>query len=72
MGSYTDGDGISHGFVASPTPESSSMALLIMSLIAMVFLGSYFEPPRNLAFLLSFGFAASFVGDVWIFRALAN
>jgi predicted RND superfamily exporter protein len=50
----------------------SLQCTVVMMLIALVFLGSYFEPPRNLAFLLSFGFAASFIGDVLIFRALAD
>lgn len=45
---------------------------LTMAICSLLFLFSYFEPPRTLGILLSLGFLFSFVGDVWILKGLKN
>jgi hypothetical protein len=42
----------------------------IMAVSSLVFLGSYFVPPRIFGALLSAGFLMSMVGDFWLLKAL--
>jgi len=42
----------------------------LMALSSLIFIGSYFIPPRTFGFLLMAGFFASTLGDYWLLRAL--
>lgn len=48
----------------------SFQTALIMSVVALTFVLSYFEPPRMLGFLLAGGFLCALLGDVWILKGL--
>ena len=51
---------------------ASVFCSLIMALIPLVFLGSYFDPPRTLGMLMTLGFLIALVGDVWLLRSLVQ
>jgi len=48
----------------------SIQTALIMSLVALTFTLSYFEPPRTLGWLLAGGFVCALLGDVWVLKGL--
>ncbi len=48
----------------------SFQTALIMSVVALTFVLSYFEPPRMLGYLLAGGFLCALLGDVWILKGL--
>lgn len=48
----------------------SFQTALIMAVVALTFVLSYFEPPRMLGFLLAGGFLCALLGDVWILKGL--
>ena len=49
---------------------ASFQTAIIMSVVALTFVLSYFEPPRMLGFLLAGGFLCALLGDVWILKGL--
>jgi predicted RND superfamily exporter protein len=50
----------------------SVQTALMMSLCSLTFIFSYFEPPQMLGILLSIGFIASLIGDVWLLKGFAE
>lgn len=50
--------------------EASFICAILMAGLSMVFLLSYFQPPRSLGFLLAIGFIGNLVGDLWILKGL--
>jgi predicted RND superfamily exporter protein len=50
--------------------SASISCTLTVSIACLVFLGSYFEPPRELGILFIIGFLASLAGDLWVLRGL--
>ena len=51
---------------------ASIQVAVVMSLCALVFLGSAFVASRRLGLLLGLGLMASLVGDLWILRSLLD
>lgn len=50
--------------------EPALLCGLFMACCSMIFLGSYFVPPRLFGILLASGFLMSMVGDYWILRSI--
>ena len=50
----------------------SVQTALMMALCSLTFVFSYFEPPQMLGILLSVGFIASLIGDVWLLKGFAK
>tara|TARA_B110001454_G_scaffold183141_1_gene178150 strand:+ start:86650 stop:88788 length:2139 start_codon:yes stop_codon:yes gene_type:complete len=50
----------------------ATVCLAIMSLSALLFLFSYFSPPKTFGLLMFFGLIATLFGDVWILRSFSN
>jgi predicted RND superfamily exporter protein len=57
---------------AAQRGAASIQIALIMSLCALVFLGSAFVASRRLGLLLGLGLLASLVGDLWVLRSLLS
>lgn len=49
---------------------ASVQTAIVMALCSLVFVFSYFEPPRMLGILLATGFLFSVLGDVWLLKGL--
>lgn len=64
------GNGIDEGI--QQRAIGSVQAALMMSLCSLTFLFSYFEPPQMLGLLLSAGFMASLIGDVWLLKGFSG
>jgi predicted RND superfamily exporter protein len=62
--------GISKGL--SELAGGATVCLSIMSLSALLFLFSYFSPPKTFGLLLFFGLIATLFGDVWILRSFGT
>ncbi len=59
-------EGVNHLGPASITNLTLAVAL------SLVFVGSYFEPPRYLGFLLALGCILCTMGDVWVLRGILD
>ncbi|HWU41941.1 MAG TPA: hypothetical protein VN132_00845, partial [Bdellovibrio sp.] len=51
---------------------ASLVSGFLMALSSLIFLGSYFIPPRTFGLLLMGGFVASTMGDYWLLQALTR
>lgn len=50
----------------------ATICLAIMSLSSLLFLFSYFHPPKEFGLLMFFGLIATLIGDVWLLRSFEN
>lgn len=50
--------------------EPALLCGVLMTLCSLIFLGSYFIPPRLFGLLLAGGFLMSMIGDYWVLRSL--
>lgn len=62
--------GISKGL--NELAGGATVCLAIMSLSALLFLFSYFSPPKTFGLLMFFGLIATLFGDVWILRSFGD
>ena len=63
------GRGLNHQGINQES-NASIICMILMSLLSLVLIFSYFQPPRSLGILLSIGFVGNLVGDLWVLKGL--
>ncbi len=51
---------------------ASILTNVLMALTALMYLGSYFNPPKSFGLILSTGLIVSLIGDLWLLNGLLN
>lgn len=63
------GRGLNHQGI-NKEANASIICMILMSLLSLVLIFSYFQPPRSLGILLSIGFVGNLIGDLWVLKGL--
>lgn len=50
--------------------DASIICGVLMATLALMFIFSYFQPPRSLGILLAVGFIGNLMGDLWVLKGL--